>query len=548
LSLLNDIYVCKLILTELSGLSTPLAADLNEDEESMRQPQKVIVVGAGAGGLAGAISAAAAGFDVTVVERANAPGGKMRRVRAGATEIDAGPTVLTMRWVFERLFATAGADLGARIGLEPARLLARHGWRDGAQLDLFASVEESARAVEDFSNRANAAGYRRFAADSAAMFSTLKESYIDAQRPGPLSLMARIGLFDLNKQLALKPLSSMWSALGTYFSDPRLQQLFGRYATYCGSSPFLAPATLMLVAHVEQDGIWLADGGMHGLARAMERLAKELGVSFRYGADVEAIETASSAVKAIRLADGERLTADSIIYNGDISALAALTAGSATTGIAPPRREARSLSAVTFAMTAKTTGFALAHHNVFFSDDYASEFEALTRRRTMPSIPTTYICAQDRDHHGALTDGAGSERMLFILNAPADGDTRTFTTKETGQCLDQALTHLSACGLTVERTGMEFTPTTPDQFHRLFPATGGALYGRASHGFMASFQRPGARTRIRGLYLAGGSTHPGPGVPMATLSGMLAAESLAEDLASTLTFRRAVISGGMSTA
>ncbi len=504
----------------------------------------VVVVGAGAGGLAAAIALSARGHEVTVLEALATPGGKMRHVRAGGRAVDAGPTVLTMRWIFERLFSEAGSDFSARVRLTRASLLARHAWSDGTRLDLSADIEDSAAAIAAFAGTPEADGYRRFCADSRAIYATLKPSYIDAQRPGPVDLMRRIGLFNFGAQMALKPLVTMDAALSSYFADRRLIQLFGRYATYCGASPFLAPATLMLVAHVEQDGVWLVDGGMHALARTLSDFAVDLGATIRYATTVDAIETGPGGVTGLRLSGGERIKASAIVFNGDVSALATLVSGS---GVEPVAPQDRSFSALTFTMTAETAGFPLAHHNVFFCDDSPREFDTLTRQRAMPDQPTTYLCAQDRDDVGQRAEGTGLERMLLTLNAPADGDRTPLSLMDVDRCLDQTLKRLDTCGLSINRTTMACTETTPTGFHRLFPATGGALYGRASHGFMAAFQRPGARTLVPGLYLAGGSAHPGPGVPMATLSGMLAAASLVEDRALTRPYRRAAISGGTST-
>lgn len=515
----------------------------------MQANDRTAIIGAGMGGLAAAVALAAEGRAVTVFERQPEPGGKARNVMVDGHPVAAGPTVLTMKWAFDRLFAKAGKRLDDAVKLNQADILARHAWLDGSRLDLFADIGQSADAIGMFSNCANADGYRRFCADSASIFATLRDTYIDAQRPGPFELMSRIGLMDPWRQLALKPLSTMWSALSAYFTDPRLQQLFGRYATYCGSSPFAAPATLMLVAHVEQAGVWIPEGGLHGVARALRHLAESLGATFHFECAVEVIETEGGTVSGLRLADGERIDARHIIFNGDVSALAPMLPDNARSGADPVQPAHRSLSAMTWCVQAKASGFPLAHHTVFFSDDYRREFEAILRERRFPDTPTTYICAQDRNAAGDLaTPGAdGRERMLFIINAAADGDRRTYSEGETRQCLDIILTHLERCGLTMDRGTLAAVPATPADFNRLYPRTGGALYGRASHGWMASFQRPGARTRIPGLYLAGGSVHPGPGVPMAALSGMLAAESLASDRASTPKFRRAGISGGTST-
>lgn len=511
--------------------------------------QRTIIIGAGMGGIAAALAATARGEQVLVLERQAVPGGKARNLLVGESEVAAGPTVLTMRWVFERLLALHNTQLSELVDLKPANVLARHSWRDGERLDLFADIEQSANAIGAMSGPQNAEGYRRFCGDSQTMFETLKQSYIAAQRPNPLQLIHRIGLFDLQSQLALKPLSTLWSALGTYFPDQRLRQLFGRYATYCGSSPFQAPATLMLVAHVEQAGVWMVQGGIAALAKALTKLAARSGAEFRYGADVSRIEVENGQVSGVQLTEGSRYAAARVIFNGDAAALNDLTDG--TLGSKALKFSDRSLSARTWCIEAESDGFPLSHHSVFFSNNYRQEFNQILRNHRMPDDPTVYICAQDRSDDGARLGSKPDksvERMLFIVNAPANGDTQSYQQSETERCLDITLSTLQSHGLNLTRPSLKAVATTPQGFDELFPGSGGALYGRASHGWTASFKRQGSKTKIPGLYLAGGSVHPGPGVPMAVLSGMMAAEQLVKDRALTRKYHPAATFGGTSTA
>jgi 1-hydroxycarotenoid 3,4-desaturase len=482
----------------------------------------VIIVGAGIGGLAAAVDLARRGCDVTVCERAASAGGKMRRVMVAGAGIDAGPTVFTMRAIFESLFADAGERLTDHIHLVPAALLARHAWRAGGGLDLFADVARSAEAIGAFAGAAEARGYLAFCARSALVYRTLEKPFIGAQRPSQVELVKRIGVRGLPALLATAPFSTLWDELGKYFRDPRLRQLFGRYATYVGASPFLAPATLMLIAHVEQDGVWLVRGGMHGVAAAIRALAERRGARFRFGADVRDILVANGRVTGVTLADGEHIAADAVVFNGDISALPAGQRPVPATG-----RLDRSLSAVTWCLRARAGGFDLAHHNVFFADDYAEEFSAIFRRRAIAAAPTVYVCAQDRGETGVAVDGS-PERLLALVNAPADGDVAALDADDLER---RAFGLLRTCGLSLEVSPESRVVTTPRDFHTLFPATGGALYGRVNHGASGSFRRAGAAGKIPGLYLAGGSVHPGPGIPMAALSGRLAAARLLDDRA-----------------
>ena len=502
--------------------------------------ERAVVIGAGVGGLAAALGLAAAGLPVTLLEAAPAPGGKMRRVPAGPLSVEAGPTVFTMRWVFEEIFAEAGADLAARVRLAPAAILARHAWTASERLDLFADPARSEAAIADFAGPREADGFRQFRTRAAEIYRTLEKPFIRDFRPTPVDLAMRVGPWGLGDLWRIQPFVTLWTALCDTFRDPRLRQLFGRYATYCGSSPFSAPATLMLVAHVELDGVWTIEGGLSRLAQACADLAAERGAEIRYGARVRRIVVEGGRVAGVDLDDGERLPATRVVANADVAALAAgLFGPDAARAVDPVPAAERSLSAITFALAARPAGFPLVRHNVFFSDDYAREFADLAHGP--PRDPTVYVCAQARGDDGPEPEGP--EPLLCLVNAPArDGPADP---EEIARCHATMTRRLSACGLTLTEEAR--TTTTPEDFARLFPATGGALYGRASHGWMASFRRPGARTRLPGLYLAGGSVHPGPGVPMAAQSGRLAAASILQDLASTRPSPRAATHGGTST-
>ncbi len=510
---------------------------------------RVVVIGAGMGGLASALRLAQQGLQVTVVEAGAAPGGKLRQLQVNGAPVDSGPTVFTMRWVFDQLLAAVGTTLEAELRIRPLQVLARHWWDDGSQLDLHADPAASLDAVGRFAGAAEAQRFARFCSRARAVYQTLETPYMRQPQPHPVRLTRDIGLQGLATLTALGPLTSLWSSLGRQFTDPRLRQLFARYATYTGSSPWQAPATLMLIAQVEMDGVWSIDGGMHALAACLERLARARGAVFHYGHRCERIELHQGRVCGVRLANGETLRADSVVFNGDAAALRTGLLGEPVQRAVPARAPQRSLSALTWSLNAPTSALALDRHNVFFQHPgkapYAQEFSDVFTHHRLPAAPTVYVCAQDRGTSSAPHDGT-HERLLALVNAPATGDQHTITTEELDRCETQAFQLLSRCGLHLSPHSAGSLRTTPADFHRLYPATGGALYGQASHGWGSAFARPVAGTPVPGLFLAGGSVHPGPGVPMATLSGQFAAEALLASPGLTRRLHPVATSGGTS--
>jgi 1-hydroxycarotenoid 3,4-desaturase len=357
------------------------------------------------------------------------------------------------------------------------------------------------------------------------------------ERPVPsvLELMSPRALLQLTQ---IDGMRTLWRAIESTFRDPRLQQLFGRYATYNGSSPFHAPATLAVIAHVENAyGIFACKGGIYRLAEALAELARELGVELATGQEIEEIacEPAFGEERAIgvRLPGGALERADVVVANCDVALLyERLLARAQPIPKLAGRyaQEELSLSAYLWLAVAERAPIELLHHNVFFSADYRREFEALVERRRPPEDPTVYLCADDRAF-GSAAHPDGGERCFFLTNAPPldPKGAAIDWPKEGARCRERIVRALARHHWNLQVRAAE--EVTPPDFAARFPSSRGALYGLASNSKMAAFKRPPNRvTGISGLYLAGGTVHPGAGLPMVCLSAKMATQLALEEL------------------
>ena len=301
---------------------------------------RVYVIGAGIGGLSAALRLAHAGVPVTVLDRAATPGGKMRCIPSPAGPIDAGPTVLTLRPVFDDLFADVGARLDDHVTLHPNPILARHFWADGTRLDLMADGQASrANIAAAFGPRARD-DFDRFDARARRLFDAFDAPMMRAAAPSRSGLVARV--MARPRLIAdMAPHRSLMSLLSSTFREPKLAQLFARYATYVGGVPQQAPALLSLIWQAEARGVWSVAGGMHRLAQAIAALAQARGARLLYGQHVTGIETDADGLCAITTAT-DRFPTRRVVFNGDPRALSHRSAGAGCrTAPYPPRRSGR---------------------------------------------------------------------------------------------------------------------------------------------------------------------------------------------------------------
>ncbi|MBN1812421.1 MAG: phytoene desaturase [Anaerolineae bacterium] len=482
--------------------------------------EPVVVIGAGIGGLSAAIHLAAAGQRVVVFEKNSAVGGKMRHVQAGGFEWLTGPSVITMRHVFEDLFATAGRRLEDYLTLVPMEPQTRYFYPDGTVLDISREIDRTLEQIAALNER-DVEGYLSYLTYVARLHRITGPLFIYSDPPTWRDVF-RISPRDVRQVDVWR---TMDRSIRQYVRSPHLQQLLGRYATYTGASPYEASAAFNVVAHVELNGgVWYVKGGVYGIARALEKLARELGVEIHTDCPVARIEVDGGQARGVVLGSGERQAARAVVANVDVTTVyEQLLPREAV----DPRRLARlanaerSCSGFVLALGVEGIHPELAHHNILFSSDYRREFEEIFRQGVPPSEPTIYVVITARSDPDHAPEEC--ENWFVLVNAPALSPRYDWMSQATAY-RNLVLARLADFGFDVRASIRLEHILTPLNIARLTGAYRGALYGTTNNGLLAALHRPHNRCPdVRGLTFAGCTTHPGGGVPMVTLSGKVAA-------------------------
>lgn len=452
---------------------------------------KVVVIGAGVGGLTAGACLAGDGHDVTVLEQSDAPGGKCAWVARDPFGWDAGPSLLTMPQVFRELFARTGTSLEDELELLPVEPVTRYRFADGSSVELSADLDRSVAALEAWSPGAGE-DWRRFMGTAAQMWRASQAFLFGPppwppRRPGPGEPVP-----DPRDALRIRPWWTLRDLARARIRDPRLRMVVERFATYAGGDPRRSPAALAVAGYVEHAfGAWHPRGGMHELVLALVRRLDALGGELRLGTTVTGLERDGRRLRGVTTADGP-IRADAVVAAVD----AALVDG--WLGRRAPRREP---SVSGLALLVGTERHADVHHEITFPRDYDAEFDDLFVHRRPVRDPTVYRCAP------AVTDPTAPPGAEFVLvNAPAGA--HADWEAEARRIADDVLVVRS-----------------PQDLAR---ATGAAaIYGAAPHGRLRGLSRPPWRVRgTSGLWRVGGTVHPGGGLPLVALGAMSAAQQL----------------------
>ncbi len=491
----------------------------------MRKKRRAAIIGAGFGGLAAAIRLAAAGYSVKVYEQAEHAGGKAGSMDLGGFRFDTGPSLVTMRHVFEDLFSAAGVSLEERLNFVPLDPICTYYFDDGTRL-------EAGAEPRDFADEAgaligeNPAHVRDFLSHSARIYRRTSSLFLEHSLHSAATYIKLDVLSSIFRRGRLNIFRSMDEVNRSFFTDPRMVQLFDRYATYNGSDPFQVPGTLNIIPHVEYNmGAYAVAGGIYAIALALRKCAGDVGVEFFFETKVEKIERGNRAVRGV-LVDGRLQEADLVISDVDVRRSYELLLDDSE---APYARRYRKLepssSGLVFFWGMKSKYPELGVNNIFFSKDYRADFRCIFDELRCPDDPTVYVNITSKVSREDAP-GEGGENWFVLVNAPRnEGQDWEEETRRTRSLVLQRLK--KALGRSVETDIAVEGTRTPQSIEEQTGSTFGSLYGISSNSRSAAFLRhPAFTRRYPNLFFVGGSVHPGGGMPLALLSGKIAAEAV----------------------
>jgi phytoene desaturase len=470
---------------------------------------RIVVVGAGVGGLCAAIELVRAGHRVEVLEQGDAPGGKCARVDRGGFRWDAGPSLLTLPQVFGDLFAATGRPLEDELELQRVEPVTRYEFADGTSVELSADLPRALDALERWSPGAGA-DWARLLGTCAGIWRA-SQPFLAGPPPWP-PRRPRPGepVPDVRDALRVRPWWTLRQLARAHARDPRLRMIIERFATYAGGDPRRAPAALAVAGYVEHAfGAWHPRGGVHELVRALVRRLEALGGQLRLGARVQRILVRHGRARGVETAAGA-FAADAVVADVDEALVRRrLLAGD------PSELAERSLSGLALLLGLRGRGAGVPHHLIRFPDDYDAEFDDVFVHRRPAREPAIYVCAPGvTDPSGAPEDG---EAWFVLVNAPAIGDGADWAAAERA-ILDR---------LGVRDRLVELVRRTPGDLERETGAVGGAIYGAAPHGRLRGLRRSRRQVRgVEGLWLAGGTVHPGGGLPLVALGARSVARAI----------------------
>jgi phytoene desaturase len=497
--------------------------------------KRVVVIGGGLGGLAAACTSAAHGHEVRLFEANAALGGKAVTLEQDGFRFDMGPTILTLPEVLERIFAEANRELGDYVELVRLDPQWRCFFEDGSTLDLTSNAQAMHAELERFAGCDSADGYERFLG-TARELHRISERFFFWKSVGGLRDTLDVGkTFSAATLKDLRELRMGQSVAGTIrraVPDARVAQMLDHFTQYVGSSPYGSPAVLCGIAHMQTDrGVWYPRGGTRAVPEALIALARELGVELETGAPVERIVENGAAVSGVQLADGRYVEADAVVSNMDtVRTHAALLSRPVAKRFERRRRYEPACSGVVLYLGLARRYEHLAHHNFVFSADPKAEFDAIYAEGRPAPDPTCYVAAPSATDSSVAP--AGAEALYVLVHTPYLRPQHDWS-RMLAPYRRRILEKLKSCGgmPDLEERIVSEAVLTPQDIHDRYRVSNGAIYGLASHGLFRGAFKPGNRSPdLKRLYFAGGSAHPGPGMPMALMSGWIAADTLQQDL------------------